>query len=60
MKVKVEMKITVLEGEEKGREFAQEMVTDTVPRYTEYGVIEHLTTKWSYIHNAPSIRDIDT
>ena len=50
MKVEVEMKITVLEGEEKGRTFTEKTIADTEPKYTEYGIIERLTMKWNYIH----------
>ena len=50
MKVEVEMKITVLEGEEKGRTFVESTITDTKPQYTEHGVIEHLSLEWTYIH----------
>ena len=51
MKVEVEMRITVLEGKEKDRTFIERSITDTVPiKYTEYGIIEHLTVEWNYLH----------
>lgn len=50
MKVKVEMKITVLEGEEEGRIFTEKTIVDTKSEYTEYGIIESLIMKWKYIH----------
>jgi len=50
MKVEVEMKITVLEGEEEGRTFTEKTIADTNPQITEYGIIERLTMKWNYIH----------
>ena len=53
MKVSVEMKITVLEGKEKGRTFTEKSIADTEPQYTEYGVVEHLTIEWNYIHKTP-------
>ena len=50
MKVEVEMRITVLEGKEKNRTFIERSITDTVPiKYTEYGIIEHLTAEWNYL-----------
>ena len=53
MKVEVEMKITVLEGEEEGRTFTQKTIGETEPQYTEYGTIEKLRLEWNYIHNMP-------
>ena len=55
MNVKVEMKITVLEGEEAGRIFTENMVTKTEPEYTECGTVEHLNLAWTYIHNVPKV-----
>ena len=51
MKVEIEMKITVLEGEEAGRTFTQKTVGETEPQITEYGVIERLRLEWNYIHD---------
>ena len=53
MKVEVEMKIIVLEGEEAGRTFTQKTVYETEPEYTEYGIIEKLRLEWNYIHDVP-------
>ena len=50
MKVAVEMKITVLDGEEEGRTFTEKTIADTDQQITEYGIIERLTMKWNYIH----------
>ncbi len=55
MKVEVDIKITVLEGEEAGRTFTQKTVGETEPEYTEYGTIERLRFEWNHIHNMPSI-----
>ena len=51
MKVAVEMKITVLDGEEAGQTFKELVVADTKSRYTELGIIEHLKLEWNYIRD---------
>ena len=51
MKVKVEMKITVLEGEEAGRIFKEKpFIGFTDSEVTEIGTIERLKVDWGYIH----------
>lgn len=47
MKVEAEVKITILEGKEKGRTFVEKTIADTEQRYTELGVIETLRLKWN-------------
>ena len=53
MNVKVETKITILEGEEAGRIFTENIVAKTESEYTECGMVEHLNLAWTYIHNVP-------
>ena len=51
MKVKIEMKITVLEGEEAGRVFKEKpFIGFTDSEVTEIGIIEHLKVDWGYFH----------
>lgn len=47
MKVEVETKITILEGEEEGRTFVEKTIANTDQRYTEYGIIETLRYEWN-------------
>ena len=51
MKVEVETKIILLEGEEKGRIFTDKKVMNTETEVSEMGIVERLTLAWSYIHN---------
>ena len=49
MKCLVEMKITVLDGKEKGRTFSETQLCDTETRYEEYGIIDQLRIEWNHI-----------
>lgn len=51
MKVEAEVKIKILEGEEKGKIDTFRTIGETDTTYTEYGIIEHLRLEWKYIHN---------
>jgi hypothetical protein len=51
MKVAIDIKITILDGVEKGRVFTEKRTGETTQEYTEYGTIEKLVLKWNYIHN---------
>lgn len=51
MKVAAEVKITILEGEEKGIIDTFITLGDTIIQYTKYGIIERLRLEWSHIHN---------
>ncbi len=53
MKVEVDMKIKILDGELKGREISEHMVCETEHKKTEIGFIEKLKICWQYVH--PSI-----
>ena len=49
MKVKIEMKITVLDGSEKGRIFEHSEVRDTTRRYMgDLGIIEEIVVRWRH------------
>lgn len=50
MKVKVEMKITLLEGEEEGRVFDESSIMETETDMGELGLIERLNIGWRYMH----------
>lgn len=42
MKVAIDIKITILDGVEKGRVFTEKRTGETTQEYTEYGTIEKL------------------
>lgn len=56
MKVKVEMKITLLDGEEEGRVFNENSIMETETDIGELGLIERLNIGWRYMHPNKSIR----
>lgn len=51
MKVAAEVKITILEGELKGKTETFTTIGDTKTEYTKYGIIECLRLEWTHIHN---------
>ena len=59
MKVAVEMKITFLEGEEKGRTIQEKQTMDTISEVTKYGKIERLKIEWNYIHCLKNWEGVD-
>ena len=50
MKVEVEMRIKVLDGEEKGREFFDHKAYETESEITKFGIVERLRINWAYVH----------
>lgn len=56
MRIEAEVKITILDGEEKGKIETFKTVEETVTHYTEYGVIEKLIICWKHIHNMELIK----
>lgn len=55
MKVETEVKITILDGEEKGKTETFRSTGETNTTYTRYGIIERLRLEWAYIHHKHSI-----
>ena len=53
MKVKVEYKITIMEGPEKGREFVQSGIEETRSQILEIGTLESLLMEWRYLRHSP-------
>ena len=49
MKVKIEMKLTILEGEEEGRVFEETFVEETTTRHSMEYNIEELRLAWTYL-----------
>jgi len=47
MKVMAEVKITILDGEERGRVYTFSTTGETQPQYTEIGIIERLRLEWN-------------
>ena len=54
MQVLVEMKVTILDGAEKGREFTSKRVEETYTQFTEVGVLERLRLEWTHLHGMPT------
>lgn len=48
------MKITVLDGDEKGREFTSKRVEETDTQFTDIGVLERVRLEWTYLHGMPT------
>ncbi len=51
MKVAAEVKITILDGEERGKADTFTTIGETNTQYTKYGIIECLRLEWKHIHN---------
>lgn len=51
MKVEYEIKITILEGEEKGNIIQKKGIGETKTTYTSFGIVERLMLEWSFIHH---------
>lgn len=54
MQVLVEMKITVLDGDEKGREFTSKSVEETHTQFIDIGVLERVHLEWTHLHGMPT------
>ena len=50
MKVEVDMRIKLLDGEEKGREFFEHKIFETESEITKFGIVERLRINWTYVH----------
>lgn len=59
MQVLVEMKITVLDGDEKGREFTSKRVEETDTQFTDIGVLERVRLEWTYLHGMPTPVEVE-
>ena len=53
MQVLVEMKVTILDGDEKGREFTSKCIEETHTQFTDIGIIERVRLEWSHLHGMP-------
>ena len=49
MKIQADVKITILDGDEKGRVFTFSNNGETDTEYTPYGIIERVNFGWSHI-----------
>lgn len=59
MQVLVEMKVTILDGDEKGREFTSKRVEETYTQFTEVGVLERLRLEWTHLHDMPKPVEVE-
>ena len=59
MQVLVEMKITVLDGDEKGREFTSKRVEETDTQFTDIGVLERVRLEWTHLHGMPTPVEVE-
>lgn len=51
MKIQADVKITILDGEERGRVFTFSNIGETDTEYTGYGIIERIKLGWAHIHH---------
>lgn len=51
MRVEAEVKIQILDGEEKGKIDTFKTIGETDTTYTELGIIERLRLEWRHIHD---------
>ena len=56
MQVQAEVKITILDGEERGRVETYTTTGETQSQYTDFGIIERLRLQWNHIRPYKSIR----
>ena len=56
MNVMAEVKITILDGEERGHVKTFTTTGETQSQYTEIGIIERLMLEWNHISPYKSIR----
>lgn len=56
MKVEAEVKIKILDGEEKGKTDTFKIVNETDTTYTECGIMEYLRLEWRHIHNTHLVK----
>ena len=54
MQVLVEMKVTILDGDEKGIEFTSKRVEETDTQFTDIGVLERVRLEWTHLHGMPT------
>lgn len=54
MQVLVETKVTILDGDEKGREFTSKRIEETHTQFTDIGVIERVRIEWTHLHGIPT------
>lgn len=59
MQVLVDMRVTILEGDEKGREFISKRVEETYTQFTEVGVLERLRLEWTHLHGMPTPVEVE-
>lgn len=59
MQVLVDMRVVILEGDEKGREFISKRVEETYTQFTEVGVLERLRLEWTHLHDMPKLAEVE-
>lgn len=59
MQVLVDMRVVILEGDEKGREFISKRVEETYTQFTEVGVLERLRLEWTHLHGMPTPVEVE-
>ena len=56
MRVEAEVKIKILDGEERGRIDTFSTIGETDTTYTELGIIERLRLEWRHIHDVHIVK----
>lgn len=51
MKIQADVKITILDGDERGKVCTFSNISETDTEYTGYGIIERIKLEWAHIHH---------
>ena len=53
MKVLIDFKVTVLDGDNEGTTYHRSFVEETDTKFTDIGVVEEVRVDWKYLHDMP-------
>lgn len=58
MKVLIDFKVTVLEGDNEGATYHRSFVDETDTKFTDIGVVEEVRVGWKYLHDMPKPAEV--
>ena len=59
MKVLIDFKVTVLDGDNKGATYQRSFVEETDTKFTDIGVVEEVRVNWQYLHDMPKPVEVE-
>ena len=59
MKVLIDFKVTVLEGDNEGATYHRSFVEETDTKFTDIGVVEEVRVGWKYLHAMPKPAEVE-